>query len=109
MIHYGVVLSPAGGRMSFEYLRDPEHGPQWQGLLPGAPAPYFLRAGEGEHAKTGVSTPSISRSAQPKRECHQAMSSVCTMADPATASRSRAARVVLPLALRPSTASTTGR
>ena len=37
--------------MSFEYLADPATGPQWQGLLPGAPAPFFLRAGEGEHAK----------------------------------------------------------
>lgn len=36
--------------MSFEYLIDPESGPRWQGLLPGKPAPYVLRRGEGEHA-----------------------------------------------------------
>jgi hypothetical protein len=37
------------------------------------------------------------------------MSSVCTTADPGTASRSRPAKVVFPLELRPSTASATGR
>ena len=37
--------------MTFEYLTDPERGPQWQGLLPGAPEAFFLRCGEGEHAK----------------------------------------------------------
>jgi quercetin 2,3-dioxygenase len=37
--------------MTFEYLKDPARGPQWQGLLPGAPEPFFLRQGEGEHAK----------------------------------------------------------
>ena len=37
--------------MSFEYLIDPEQGPQWTGLLPGTPAPYVLRRGEGEHAQ----------------------------------------------------------
>ncbi len=37
--------------MSFQYLEDPERGPRWQGLLPGEPAPFFLRQGEGEHAK----------------------------------------------------------
>ena len=36
--------------MSFEYLVDPEKGPQWKGVLPGRPAPYVLRRGEGEHA-----------------------------------------------------------
>ena len=36
--------------MSFEYLIDPAKGPQWKGLLPGKPAPYVLRRGEGEHA-----------------------------------------------------------
>jgi quercetin 2,3-dioxygenase len=36
--------------MSFEYLIDPEKGPQWKGLLPGKPQPYVLRRGEGEHA-----------------------------------------------------------
>jgi quercetin 2,3-dioxygenase len=36
--------------MSFEYLVDPEKGPQWKGLLPGAPEPFFLTRGEGEHA-----------------------------------------------------------
>ena len=36
--------------MSFEYLIDPEKGPRWKGLLPGRPAPYVLRRGEGEHA-----------------------------------------------------------
>ena len=67
------------------------------------------RNATGRPARAGSSTPPISRSAQPNRECHQAMSSVCTTADPATASRSRAASVVLPLELRPSTATTTGR
>ena len=37
--------------MSFEYLIDPEKGPQWKGVLPGKPQPYVLRKGEGEHAK----------------------------------------------------------
>lgn len=37
--------------MSFEYLIDPEQGPRWTGLLPGTPAPYVLRRGEGEHAQ----------------------------------------------------------
>jgi quercetin 2,3-dioxygenase len=37
--------------MSFEYLTDPGRGPQWQGLLPGTPAPFFLKQGEGEHAQ----------------------------------------------------------
>ena len=36
--------------MSFEYLINPEHGPQWKDLLPGRPVPYVLRRGEGEHA-----------------------------------------------------------
>jgi hypothetical protein len=36
--------------MSFEYLIAPEKGPQWKGLLPGKPAPYVLRRGQGEHA-----------------------------------------------------------
>lgn len=36
--------------MSFEYLIKPEDGPRWQGVLPGKPAPYVLRRGEGEHA-----------------------------------------------------------
>ena len=37
--------------MSFEYLIDPENGPQWKDILPGGPEPYFLKKGEGEHAK----------------------------------------------------------
>ena len=37
--------------MTFEYLTDPARGPQWRGLLPGAPEAFFLRRGEGEHAK----------------------------------------------------------
>ena len=36
--------------MSFEYLIDPGTGPGWQHLLPGRPAPYVLRRGEGEHS-----------------------------------------------------------
>ena len=36
--------------MSFEYLTDPEHGPQWQGKLPGRPEAFFLQKGEGEQA-----------------------------------------------------------
>ena len=36
--------------MSFEYLIDPEKGPRWRGVLPGKPAPYVLRRGQGEHA-----------------------------------------------------------
>ena len=35
--------------MSFEYLVDPGKGPQWKGVLPGKPAPYVLRRGQGEH------------------------------------------------------------
>jgi quercetin 2,3-dioxygenase len=37
--------------MSFEYLIDPEKGPQWKGVLPGSPEAFFLKRGEGEHAK----------------------------------------------------------
>jgi quercetin 2,3-dioxygenase len=37
--------------MSVEYLIDPSNGPQWKGVLPGKPAPFVLRKGEGEHAK----------------------------------------------------------
>jgi quercetin 2,3-dioxygenase len=40
-----------GELMTFEYLTDPERGPQWQGLPPGAPEAFFLKRGEGEHAK----------------------------------------------------------
>lgn len=36
--------------MSFEYLVDPENGPRWKGVLPGAPEAFFLTRGEGEHA-----------------------------------------------------------
>ena len=36
--------------MSFEYLIDPEKGPQWKGVLPGSPEAFFLKRGEGEHA-----------------------------------------------------------
>lgn len=36
--------------MSFEYLIDPSGEPKWKGLLPGAPEPFFLTRGEGEHA-----------------------------------------------------------
>ena len=31
--------------MSFEYLINPEQGPQWKDLLPGRPVPYVLRRG----------------------------------------------------------------
>lgn len=37
--------------MTFEYLADPGQGPQWAGLLPGAPEAFFLGRGQGEHAK----------------------------------------------------------
>jgi quercetin 2,3-dioxygenase len=37
--------------MTFEYLTDPIHGPQWQGMLPGRPEAFFLGRGDGEHAK----------------------------------------------------------
>ena len=50
-------------------------------------------------ARASSKTRSVSRPAQPNRECHQAMSSVCTTAAPATTSRSRPARVVFPLEL----------
>ena len=36
--------------MSFEYVQDTAHGPQWAGLLPGTPEAFFLASGEGEHA-----------------------------------------------------------
>jgi quercetin 2,3-dioxygenase len=36
--------------MSFEYLLDPSGAPKWKGVLPGAPEPFFLKRGEGEHA-----------------------------------------------------------
>jgi quercetin 2,3-dioxygenase len=36
--------------MSFAYLTDPGHGPQWQGVLPRRPEAFFLQRGEGEHA-----------------------------------------------------------
>ena len=51
----------------------------------------------------------MSRSVQPKRECSHATSLVCTTAEPGTRSRIRAASVVLPLLLRPSTARIAGR
>jgi quercetin 2,3-dioxygenase len=37
--------------MSFQYVADPSGKPAWSGVLPGAPRPYFLTKGEGEHAK----------------------------------------------------------
>jgi len=37
--------------MSFEYLIDPDAGPQWRDALPGSPEPFFLARGEGERAK----------------------------------------------------------
>lgn len=37
--------------MTSEYLADPSGRPAWEGVLPGKPQPYFLDAGEGEHAK----------------------------------------------------------
>jgi quercetin 2,3-dioxygenase len=39
-----------GEPMSFEFLIDPQQGPQWKALLPGRPAPFVLRKGEGEHS-----------------------------------------------------------
>ncbi|PRY06443.1 quercetin 2,3-dioxygenase [Kineococcus rhizosphaerae] len=36
--------------MTYEYLSGPDGGPAWSGVLPGAPRPYFLSRGEGEHA-----------------------------------------------------------
>jgi quercetin 2,3-dioxygenase len=39
-----------GGTVSFEYITDPAGVPAWSGVLPGRPAPYVLRRGEGEHA-----------------------------------------------------------
>src|ERR1700712_3996064 len=39
-----------GEPMSFEYLIKPDQGPSWTGVLPGRPAPYVLRKGEGEHS-----------------------------------------------------------
>jgi hypothetical protein len=67
------------------------------------------RKATGCPACAGSKMPSISKSAQPKRECHHAMSSVCTTADLSMTLCSRAASVVLPLELRPSMTSTTGR
>ena len=37
--------------MTYEYLAAPSGRPAWDGLLPGRPQPFFLSAGEGEHAK----------------------------------------------------------
>jgi hypothetical protein len=37
--------------MTFEYLVDPANGPRWKGLLPGTADAFFLRRGDGEHAK----------------------------------------------------------
>jgi len=39
------------GRMTYEYLADAAGHPAWAGLLPAEPRPFFLSAGEGEHAK----------------------------------------------------------
>jgi quercetin 2,3-dioxygenase len=36
--------------MTFEYVADTAHGPQWRDLLPGTPEGFFLKHGEGEHA-----------------------------------------------------------
>ena len=44
--------------MSFEYLADPNK-PAWAGVLPGGPEPFFLRKGEGEHAKLFADTFSV--------------------------------------------------
>ena len=44
--------------MSFEYLADPAR-PAWTGVLPGKPEPFFLRKGEGEHAKLFADTFSV--------------------------------------------------
>ncbi|MGK5683672.1 quercetin 2,3-dioxygenase [Actinoplanes sp. URMC 104] len=41
--------------MSFAYVARPEK-PAWSGVLPGSPQPYFLRKGEGEHAKLFTDT-----------------------------------------------------
>lgn len=45
--------------MSFEYLARPDGTPAWEGVLPGRPHPFFLRAGEGEHAKLFADTFSV--------------------------------------------------
>lgn len=37
--------------MSFSFIADPSGRPAWSGVLPGKPEAYFLRHGEGEHAK----------------------------------------------------------
>jgi quercetin 2,3-dioxygenase len=44
--------------MSFQYLADPSR-PAWVGLLPGKPEVFFLRNGEGEHAKVFADTFSV--------------------------------------------------
>ena len=44
--------------MSFEYLADPAK-PAWAGALPGRPQAFFLRDGEGEHAKLFADTFSV--------------------------------------------------
>jgi quercetin 2,3-dioxygenase len=44
--------------MSFEYLADPAK-PGWAGVLPGKPEPFFLRKGDGEHAKLFADTFSV--------------------------------------------------
>lgn len=41
--------------MSFQHLADPSR-PAWAGVLPGAPEPFVLRKGEGEHAKLFADT-----------------------------------------------------
>ncbi|MCG7323380.1 quercetin 2,3-dioxygenase [Arsenicicoccus bolidensis] len=45
--------------MTFEYLADPSGRPAWEGVLPGRPHPFFLEAGQGEHAKLFVDTFSV--------------------------------------------------
>ena len=37
--------------VTYEYLAAADGRPAWDGVLPGRPEPYFLSAGEGEHAK----------------------------------------------------------
>ena len=44
--------------MSFEYLADPSR-PAWADLLPGKPETFFLKKGEGEHAKLFMDTFSV--------------------------------------------------
>ena len=99
---------PPPGAVALDH-QQPAAGRDIDRSLPAVLGPARRPEADRPARRTGARIPSASRSDQPKRECSHAMSSVCTTAEPGTASPIRAASVVLPALLRPSTARMTGR